>query len=100
MFVGFATLDQNFVSYLVTKDSDDSPMLPDAYPTWQVYGPDGPMTNGSGTAEPLPGVVGMYRVVIPVMGANGYELGTSYKTIVSLTMDGEARVLEQSFVVT
>ncbi len=100
MFIGYAQLDQAFVTYFLCRDQNDVPIQADSLPTWQVYGPDGPMTNGSGSAQMLVDITGFYRAVIPVMGSNGYELGTTYKVLVDYLDDGVGRALEQSFTVT
>jgi hypothetical protein len=98
MFAGYAVLDDDFTTYFLTQDENDLPVSADSPPTWDVYGADGPMTAGSGTATSV--MMGFYRLLVPVTGTNGYDLGQTYTILIRYTIDDVGRATEQKFTVT
>lgn len=50
-FVGFVTLGETKEGVLLVRNASGVPINADSFPTFRVYGPEGPMTNGTGTCS-------------------------------------------------
>lgn len=51
MFAGFAKLEESITIHLQVVDANKQPVLPDAEPTFRVYGPSGLLSGAGGTCE-------------------------------------------------
>lgn len=103
MFVGYARLNTSFVGSLLIKNSSETPTNVDGgtFPMYRVYGPNGLMLNGLGTATVLDAVVpGLYTYSIPATGENGYEVGTQYRVVFTATVNGTLTGQDHAFIVT
>ncbi len=102
MFVGYCSLNDNFLGSLLVKNSMETPVNVDTgtFPMYRVYGPTGLMLNGQGTATKLDTIAGLYGYSIPCTGENGYEVGTTYRVIFTATVNGTIVGQDQSFIVT
>jgi hypothetical protein len=101
VFAGFATLETPFKTLVPVRDPSEVPVNVDVSTTgtYQVFGPDGAMTNGSGTLSKLGATVGLYQAAPTPRAADGYEVGTAYRILCSVTVGGVVRSIEQSFIV-
>jgi hypothetical protein len=79
-FVGFIALADDFFTALVVRNTSGTPSVPDATPTYRVYGESGLMTNGTGSAAALnTGVVTAASNAAPIVitsVAHGLNTGT------------------------
>ncbi len=82
MFDGFVTLEGTLVARVLVRNSSNTPVAPDAAPTYRIYGPSGLMASGTGTTT-VGDVTGLYSVSIAALAANGYEAGESYAVVFS-----------------
>jgi hypothetical protein len=79
-FAGFVALGSTLSGTILTRDSDDTPMNGTSAPLFRVYGPDGLMTNGTGTSSlkntgSVTGATNATPIVI-TSAAHGLQTGT------------------------
>ena len=51
MFIGFVAIDATLKFLVQVRDASDVPIAPQSTPTYRVYGANGLMTNGTGSAS-------------------------------------------------
>ncbi len=99
MFVGFVQLDSLMTAGLLVTDDAGQPTFADAAPTVAVYGPSGPMPNGTGTAIRLDDG-GHYAWAVTARAADGYEVGVTYTVFLEWAVLEKRRGQMQTFTVT
>lgn len=99
MFSGFVALNDTFNGAFIAKNSSEVPVDADSSPTFKVFGPTGLMTGGTGIASKLSSDAGYYAYGVTIDPSNGYEVGTLYNVMISVTISAVTTGYQQSFIV-
>ncbi|MBX6312830.1 MAG: hypothetical protein IRY99_07940 [Isosphaeraceae bacterium] len=99
MFAGYGKLDEVFKGAFIVTDAAEVPVNPDTDPTFRVYGPDGLMLNGTGVASKLDTPAGLYEYAVNALASDGYELGKSYRVVITAIIGGAPAGIDQNFIV-
>ncbi len=99
VFQGFVVQEGSITLYCLVKNSSNTPVVPDAAPTYAVYAPTGGKLS-SGTMSAVSATTGLYSVVVPCLGASGYQSGNNYAVLFGAAISSTAWGDLSTFVVT
>ncbi len=98
LYLGIVDLSASLYAMVPTNESG-VPTDADALPTYTIYGPDGAMTNGTGTTATVVGVTGLYDFTHAITSGNGYASGKTYFIRADWEVSSAARASHLTFTV-
>lgn len=101
-FIGFFPLSGTLKGLWQGRNNTNTPTAATGSVTYRIYGEDGVMDNGTGTAAAFDSsnVDGLYQFSKALNSGDGYERGKCYTVRVQATVSAVAKVAMYRFVVT
>lgn len=100
-FIGFVALGDVIEGLVQSRNGSNVPTAADGSVAFRVYGPDGLMTNGTGTGslKDSGNRTGLYKVQVTASSGNGYESGQNYQISVNWAVSSSAKAATLTFTV-
>lgn len=97
-YLGIVQVGGTLYGMLLVRVSG-TPTAADSSPTYTIYGPDGAMTNGTGTVTAVSGITGLYEFSHSIASGDGYASGINYTIKHDYQISAADKSTKQTFTV-